>query len=82
MKRYFLLSLSILSVVLLAAQSATEAKKIIADKIAAVVGDRIIMYSDIKNTIADYARQGAQIPDNAWADSRGANGRGKCHTSW
>jgi len=65
MKRYLLLSLSILSVFALSAQSATEAKKIIADKIAAVVGDRIIMYSDIKNTIADYARQGAQIPEDA-----------------
>jgi len=63
MKRYLLLSLSILSVLALSAQ--TEAKKIIADKIAAVVGDRIIMYSDIKNTIADYARQGAQIPEDA-----------------
>ena len=65
MKRYLLLSLSILSVLALSAQSATEAKKIIADKIAAVVGDRIIMYSDIKNTIADYVRQGAQIPEDA-----------------
>src|SRR6478672_10211862 len=63
MKRYLLLSLNILSVLALSAQ--TEAKKIIADKIAAVVGDRIIMYSDIKNTIADYARQGAQIPEDA-----------------
>jgi peptidyl-prolyl cis-trans isomerase SurA len=65
MKRYLLLSLSILSVFALSAQSVTEAKKIVADKIAAVVGDRIIMYSDIKNTIADYARQGAQIPEDA-----------------
>jgi len=63
MKRCLFLSFSILSVVALSAQ--TEAKKIIADKIAAVVGDRIIMYSDIKNTIADYARQGAQIPEDA-----------------
>src|SRR6476660_3891503 len=63
MRRYLFLSFSILSVVTLSAQ--TEAKKIIADKIAAVVGDRIIMYSDIKNTIADYARQGAQIPEDA-----------------
>ena len=65
MKRYLLLSLSVLSVFALSAQSPTEAKKIIADKIAAVVGDRIIMYSDIKNTIADYTRQGAQIPEDA-----------------
>ena len=65
MKRYLLLSLSILSVFALFAQPGTEAKKIVADKIAAVVGDRIIMYSDIKNTIADYVRQGAQIPEDA-----------------
>jgi peptidyl-prolyl cis-trans isomerase SurA len=65
MKRYFLISLSILSVLVISAQSGTEAKKIVADKIAAVVGDRIIMYSDIKNTIADYVRQGAQIPEDA-----------------
>src|SRR5436190_3712777 len=65
MKRYLLLSLSILSVFALSAQPGTEAKKIIADKIAAVVGDRIIMYSDIKNTIADYVRQGAQVPEDA-----------------
>jgi peptidyl-prolyl cis-trans isomerase SurA len=63
MKRYLLISLSLVSFFALSAQ--TEAKKIIADKIAAVVGDRIIMYSDIKNTIADYARQGAQIPEDA-----------------
>jgi len=65
MKRFLLLSLSLFSVYALCAQSGTEAKKIVADKIAAVVGDRIIMYSDIKNTIADYVRQGAQIPQDA-----------------
>ncbi|HMG68891.1 MAG TPA: peptidylprolyl isomerase [Chitinophagaceae bacterium] len=65
MKKYFLLSCAILSVVLMVAQPGTQAKKIIADKIAATVGDRIIMYSDIKNTIADYARQGTEIPENA-----------------
>ena len=65
MKKYFLLSFGFLSAITLLAQPGTEAKKIVADKIAAVVGDRIIMYSDIKNTIADYARQGAQIPENA-----------------
>ena len=65
MKRVLLLSLSLFSVYALSAQPGTEAKKIVADKIAAVVGDRIIMYSDIKNTIADYVRQGAQIPQDA-----------------
>ncbi len=50
---------------MLYAQPGTQAKKIVADKISAVVGDRIIMYSDIKNTISDYVRQGADVPDNA-----------------
>ena len=66
MKRYFLLFVvAILSFIGLYAQPGTQAKKIVADKIAAIVGDRIIMYSDIKNTISDYVRQGADIPDNA-----------------
>ena len=42
-----------------------QAQKVIADKIAAVVGDRIILRSDIVNSIADIARQGGQIPENA-----------------
>src|SRR5438552_4905139 len=65
MKNFFLFSAVILRSATLFAQPGTQAKKIVADKIAAVVGDRIIMYSDIKNTIADYARQGAEIPENA-----------------
>ena len=43
----------------------TQAKKVIADKIAAVVGDRIILQSDIINSILDIARQGGTVPDNA-----------------
>ncbi len=52
---------------LLLAFSATQAqnKKIVADKIIGVVGDRIILQSDIKNAIADMSRQGSQVPDNA-----------------
>jgi peptidyl-prolyl cis-trans isomerase SurA len=42
-----------------------QPKKAIGDKIVAVVGDRIILYSDIKNSIADIGRQGGTIPDNA-----------------
>ena len=42
-----------------------QAQRVIADKIAAIVGDRIILRSDIVNSIADIARQGGQIPDNA-----------------
>ena len=47
------------------AMAQSQAKKIVADKIAAIVGDRIILQSDIKNSIADIVRQGGTVPDNA-----------------
>lgn len=40
--------------------------KVVADKILGIVGDRIILYSDIQNTIADAVRNGGTIPDNAY----------------
>lgn len=40
-------------------------KKVVADKIIAVVGDKIILQSDIQNSMSDMARQGSQLPDNA-----------------
>jgi len=40
-------------------------QKIVADKIVAVIGDKVILKSDIDNTIADMQRQGQTIPDNA-----------------
>lgn len=43
----------------------SQAKKIVADKIIGVVGDRIILQSDIKNAINDMQRQGAQVPEGA-----------------
>ncbi|MFI5187484.1 MAG: peptidylprolyl isomerase, partial [Chitinophagales bacterium] len=65
MKKYFFLFITTSFVVIVSAQPGTQSKKIVADKIAAIVGDRIIMYSDIKNTISDYVRQGTEVPDNA-----------------
>jgi peptidyl-prolyl cis-trans isomerase SurA len=47
------------------AMGQTQAKKVVADKIAGIVGDRIILQSDIKNSIGDIVRQGGQVPDNA-----------------
>lgn len=41
-----------------------QPKKVVADKIIAVVGDRIILRSDITNSIADMARQGTALPEN------------------
>ncbi len=41
-----------------------QPKKVVADKIIAIVGDRIILLSEIKNSLADIARQGGQVPEN------------------
>jgi len=42
-----------------------QAAKVVVDKIAGIVGDRIILQSDIKNSIADILRQGGTVPENA-----------------
>lgn len=62
MKKIFTLSL-FFSIAAIAAQG--QSAKVVADKILAIVGDRIILYSDIQNTIADAVRNGNQVPDNA-----------------
>jgi len=41
-----------------------QPKKVVADKIAAIVGDRIILESDIRNSLADIVRQGGTLPEN------------------
>ena len=47
-------------------KSNAQSQKIVADKIIAKVGDKIILKSDIDNAISDYKRQGqdAQLPPN------------------
>jgi peptidyl-prolyl cis-trans isomerase SurA len=50
---------------LLIISSAFAQQKIVADKIVAVLGDKVILKSDIDNTIADMQRQGQTVPDNA-----------------
>jgi peptidyl-prolyl cis-trans isomerase SurA len=42
-----------------------QPKKVVADKIIAVVGDKIVLKSDIDNSIQDMERQGMEVPDNA-----------------
>ncbi len=46
--------------------AAQQQQRVIADKIIAQVGDKIILQSDISNAIADYSRQGQeeQLPPN------------------
>lgn len=62
MRKLFIVAFSILCTTpaLLA-----QPKKIVADKIVGIVGDRIILYSDLQNSIADIARQGGTVPANA-----------------
>jgi peptidyl-prolyl cis-trans isomerase SurA len=40
-------------------------KKVVADKIVGVVGDKIILQSDIENAILDYKREGVDLPPDA-----------------
>ncbi|MEP6673843.1 MAG: peptidylprolyl isomerase [Ferruginibacter sp.] len=42
-----------------------QPQKVTADKIIAVVGDKIILRSDVDNYIADMQRQGVEVPPNA-----------------
>ncbi len=43
----------------------SNTKNVIADKIVGVVGDKIILKSDIDNSINDMQRQGMEMPENA-----------------
>ena len=62
-KKRFLLLLVVN--VLMCMTAFAQAKKLVADKIIAVVGDKIILKSDIDNSIQDMERQGMDIPANA-----------------
>ncbi len=41
-----------------------QTRKVVADRIIGVVGDKIILHSDIRNAIFDAQRQGQTLPDN------------------
>ncbi len=61
MKQYALFIFSFLIAVVAFAQP----QKVVADKIIAIVGDKIILKSDITNDIADRSRRGDPVPENA-----------------
>jgi peptidyl-prolyl cis-trans isomerase SurA len=62
MKKYY----SLFTLVLFSVSTAfAQPQKVVADKIIAIVGDKIILKSDIDNTISDMQRQGIDIPPNA-----------------
>jgi peptidyl-prolyl cis-trans isomerase SurA len=60
MKR-FLLSLLAIGI---CSASFAQPQKVVADKIIAVVGDKIILKSDVDNYLSDMQRQGVEIPAN------------------
>src|SRR6478672_6968993 len=60
MKKFYLTALLSLVFVSLFAQT----KKVLADKIIATVGDKIVLKSEIENSIADMQRQGVAVPEN------------------
>lgn len=55
----------ILLVTLAFTNGQAQTRKVVADKIIGVVGDKIILQSDIKNAILDAQRQGQPVPENA-----------------
>ena len=65
MKRILLSSLAVFFTAMIFAQPVSQPKKVVADKIIAVVGDKIVLKSDIDNSLADMQRQGVEIPENA-----------------
>jgi peptidyl-prolyl cis-trans isomerase SurA len=57
-------AVTITAIVAFAGSLFAQPKKVIADKIVAQVGDKIILRSDIYNSIEDVRRQGGQLPPN------------------
>src|SRR5215212_7188610 len=60
MKKFYLTALLSLVFASLFAQ-----KKVLADKIIATVGDKVVLKSEIENSISDMQRQNIEIPENA-----------------
>ena len=58
-------SLFIVLALAISTLSMAQSKKIVADRIIGVVGNRIILQSDISNAIADIGRKGGTVPENA-----------------
>jgi peptidyl-prolyl cis-trans isomerase SurA len=61
MKRYF----AILVFSLLSFASKAQSARVLADKIIAIVGDKIVLKSDLVNYIDDMKRQGNEVPVDA-----------------
>ncbi len=70
MKRCLVLIVAVLFTAVTFAQPpvtpASNTKRVIADKIIAVIGDKIVLKSDIDNSLGDMQRQGIELPPNAF----------------
>src|SRR5436190_8416089 len=64
MKKYFLFFISTFGFLLSSLTQNSQPKAVVADKIVAVVGDKVILKSDIDNSIIDMQRQNIEIPAN------------------
>ena len=64
MKKYLLFLVASFGFVSGSVAQNSQPKKIIADKIVAVVGDKVILKSDIDNSIIDMQRQNIEVPEN------------------
>ncbi|MFM2139365.1 MAG: hypothetical protein RJA57_1672 [Bacteroidota bacterium] len=56
----------LLAILLLQGKVWAQPQKVVADKITGVVGDRIILHSDIQNSLLDIVRQGGSVPENGY----------------
>ena len=65
MKKYLLFFITAFGFISASVAQNSQPKKIVADKIVAVVGDKVILKSDIDNSIIDMQRQNIEIPANA-----------------
>ena len=54
-----------LALILSSFASFAQPKQVVADKIIAVIGDKIILKSEIENNLLDMQRQGVDLPPNA-----------------
>jgi peptidyl-prolyl cis-trans isomerase SurA len=60
MKKFYLAAFFSIAVLLVFAQP----KKVLADKIIATVGDKVVLKSEIENSLLDMQRQGIEVPVN------------------
>jgi peptidyl-prolyl cis-trans isomerase SurA len=64
MKKYLLIIITAFGFLNSVVAQNSQPKRIIADKIVAVVGDKVILKSDIDNSLIDMQRQNIEIPAN------------------